>query len=344
MALTIDRDEIIGTLKRELKEITDMQEFQNLKSKYLGKKGLIKSLMNSLKDIDDVELKKDYGKSVNELKEELETIFDEKLSELKEKEREEKERKNWVDITIPGARRKIGKENLITKTRKEIEEIFIGMGFSVAEGPEIENSWYNFDALNTPEWHPAREMQDTFYLSLEKEKLLRTHTSPVQVRTMLKSNPPLAIISPGRVYRKDELDATHSPVFHQVEGLYVDRNVSVSHLKMYLEVFAQKFFGNKVSVLLRPSYFPFTEPSFEVDISCIFCGGKGCNVCKNTGWIEILGAGLVHPNVFQSVNYDPKVWQGFAFGMGIERVAMLKYNIPDLREFYKNDIRFIENL
>jgi phenylalanyl-tRNA synthetase alpha chain len=344
MALTIDRDEIIGTLKREIQEITDMQEFQNLKSKYLGKKGLIKSLMNSLKDIDDVELKKEYGKSVNELKEELETLFDEKLSELKEKEREEKEKKNWVDITIPGARRKIGKENLITKTRKEIEEIFIGMGFSVAEGPEIENSWYNFDALNTPEWHPAREMQDTFYLSLDKEKLLRTHTSPVQVRTMLKSKPPLAIISPGRVYRKDELDATHSPVFHQVEGLYVDRNVSVSHLKMYLEVFAQKFFGNKVSILLRPSYFPFTEPSFEVDISCIFCGGKGCNVCKNTGWIEILGAGLVHPNVFRSVNYDPKVWQGFAFGMGIERVAMLKYNIPDIREFYKNDARFIENL
>ncbi|RLL84068.1 phenylalanine--tRNA ligase [Petrotoga sp. HKA.pet.4.5] len=334
---------MIGTLKREIQEITDMQEFQNLKSKYLGKKGLIKSLMNSLKDIDDVELKKEYGKSVNELKEELETLFDEKLSELKEKEREEKEKKNWVDITIPGARRKIGKENLITKTRKEIEEIFIGMGFSVAEGPEIENSWYNFDALNTPEWHPAREMQDTFYLSLDKEKLLRTHTSPVQVRTMLKSKPPLAIISPGRVYRKDELDATHSPVFHQVEGLYVDRNVSVSHLKMYLEVFAQKFFGNKVSVLLRPSYFPFTEPSFEVDISCIFCGGKGCNVCKNTGWIEILGAGLVHPNVFQSVNYDPKTWQGFAFGMGIERVAMLKYNIPDMRELYKNDIRFIEN-
>lgn len=344
MALTIDKDEIIGTLKRELQEITNMQEFQNLKSKYLGKKGLIKSLMNNLKDIDDVELKKEYGKKVNELKEELETIFDEKLSELKEKEREEKEKKNWVDITIPGARRKIGKENLITKTRKEIEEIFIGMGFSVAEGPEIENSWYNFDALNTPEWHPAREMQDTFYLSLDKEKLLRTHTSPVQVRTMLKSKPPLAIISPGRVYRKDELDATHSPVFHQVEGLYVDRNVSVSHLKMYLEVFAQKFFGNKVSILLRPSYFPFTEPSFEVDISCIFCGGKGCNVCKNTGWIEILGAGLVHPNVFRSVNYDPKVWQGFAFGMGIERVAMLKYNIPDIREFYKNDARFIENL
>jgi phenylalanyl-tRNA synthetase alpha chain len=344
MALTIDKDEIIGTLKRELQKITNMQEFQNLKSKYLGKKGLIKSLMNNLKDIDDVELKKEYGKKVNELKEELETIFDEKLSELKEKEREEKEKKNWVDITIPGARRKIGKENLITKTRKEIEEIFIGMGFSVAEGPEIENSWYNFDALNTPEWHPAREMQDTFYLSLDKEKLLRTHTSPVQVRTMLKSKPPLAIISPGRVYRKDELDATHSPVFHQVEGLYVDRNVSVSHLKMYLEVFAQKFFGNKVSILLRPSYFPFTEPSFEVDISCIFCGGKGCNVCKNTGWIEILGAGLVHPNVFRSVNYDPKVWQGFAFGMGIERVAMLKYNIPDIREFYKNDVRFIESL
>jgi len=343
MALTIDRDEIIGTLKRELKEVTELQEFQNLKSKYLGKKGIIKSLMSNLKDIDNPESKKEFGKRVNELKEELESIFNEKLNELKEEERKEKEKKNWVDITIPGARRKIGKENLITKTRKEIEEIFVGMGFSVVEGPEIENSWYNFDALNTPEWHPAREMQDTFYLSLNKKRLLRTHTSPVQVRTMLKNKPPLAIISPGRVYRKDELDATHSPVFHQVEGLYVDKNVSVAHLKMYLETFAQKFFGNKVSVLLRPSYFPFTEPSFEVDISCIFCGGKGCNVCKNGGWIEILGAGLVHPNVLQSVNYDPEVWQGFAFGMGIERVAMLKYNIPDMREFYKNDIRFIEN-
>jgi phenylalanyl-tRNA synthetase alpha chain len=343
MDLITDKEKIIDDLKKELERINDLQEFQNLKSQYLGKKGKIKSLMNNLKNLDE-NSKKEYGQSVNELKNEIGIIFNEKFTKLIEKEREEKEKEKWIDVTIPGARRKLGKESLITNTRKEIEKIFLGLGFSVAEGPEIENSWYNFDALNTPQWHPAREMQDTFYLSTDKNKLLRTHTSPVQVRTMLKNSPPLAIISPGRVYRKDELDATHSPVFHQVEGLYVDKNVSVSHLKMYLEVFAQKLFGNKVSVLLRPSYFPFTEPSFEVDISCIFCGGKGCKVCKNSGWIEILGAGLVHPNVFKSVDYDPEKWQGFAFGMGIERIAMLKNNIPDIREFYKNDISFIENL
>ncbi|RAO99965.1 phenylalanine--tRNA ligase [Petrotoga sp. 9PW.55.5.1] len=343
MDLITDKEKIIDDLKKELERINDLQEFQNLKSQYLGKKGKIKSLMNNLKNLDE-NSKKEYGQSVNELKNEIGIIFNEKFTKLIEKEREEKEKEKWIDVTIPGAHRKLGKESLITNTRKEIEKIFLGLGFSVAEGPEIENSWYNFDALNTPQWHPAREMQDTFYLSTDKSKLLRTHTSPVQVRTMLKNSPPLAIISPGRVYRKDELDATHSPVFHQVEGLYVDKNVSVSHLKMYLEVFAQKLFGNKVSVLLRPSYFPFTEPSFEVDISCIFCGGKGCKVCKNSGWIEILGAGLVHPNVFKSVDYDPEKWQGFAFGMGIERIAMLKNNIPDIREFYKNDISFIENL
>jgi phenylalanyl-tRNA synthetase alpha chain len=251
-------------------------------------------------------------------------------------------KESWIDVTIPGSKRKIGKISLISKTIRDIEEIFVGMGFSVAEGPEIENSWYNFDALNTPEWHPAREMQDTFYLSNDKKYLLRTHTSPVQIRTMLSNKPPLAIISPGRVYRKDELDATHSPVFHQVEGLFIDKNVSIAHIKMYLEYLAKKLFGDKVTILLRPSYFPFTEPSFEVDISCIFCEGKGCNICKNSGWIEILGAGLVHPNVLKSVHYDPDVWQGFAFGMGVERIALLKYNVPEMREFYKNDIRFIE--
>jgi phenylalanyl-tRNA synthetase alpha chain len=261
---------------------------------------------------------------------------------LKEKERLLKEKESWIDVTIPGSKRKIGKISLISKTIRDIEEIFVGMGFSVAEGPEIENSWYNFDALNTPEWHPAREMQDTFYLSNDKKYLLRTHTSPVQIRTMLSNKPPLAIISPGRVYRKDELDATHSPVFHQVEGLFIDKNVSIAHIKMYLEYLAKKLFGDKVTILLRPSYFPFTEPSFEVDISCIFCEGKGCNICKNSGWIEILGAGLVHPNVLKSVHYDPDVWQGFAFGMGVERIALLKYNVPEMREFYKNDIRFIE--
>ncbi|CEP77591.1 MAG: phenylalanine--tRNA ligase subunit alpha [Defluviitoga tunisiensis] len=336
-----DIEEIAKELKNELEKIDDYQSFQNLKSKYLGKNGIIKSLMKNLKELDE-EQRKNFGKNINELKNIIEEFFEEKLIILKEKERLLKEKESWIDVTIPGSKRKIGKISLISKTIRDIEEIFVGMGFSVAEGPEIENSWYNFDALNTPEWHPAREMQDTFYLSNDKKYLLRTHTSPVQIRTMLSNKPPLAIISPGRVYRKDELDATHSPVFHQVEGLFIDKNVSIAHIKMYLEYLAKKLFGDKVTILLRPSYFPFTEPSFEVDISCIFCEGKGCNICKNSGWIEILGAGLVHPNVLKSVHYDPDVWQGFAFGMGVERIALLKYNVPEMREFYKNDIRFIE--
>jgi len=336
-----DIEEIAKELKNELEKIDDYQSFQNLKSKYLGKNGIIKSLMKNLKELDE-EQRKNFGKNINELKNIIEEFFEEKLIILKEKERLLKEKESWIDVTIPGSKRKIGKISLISKTIRDIEEIFVGMGFSVAEGPEIENSWYNFDALNTPEWHPAREMQDTFYLSNDKKYLLRTHTSPVQIRTMLSNKPPLAIISPGRVYRKDELDATHSPVFHQVEGLFIDKNVSIAHIKMYLEYLAKKLFGDKVTILLRPSYFPFTEPSFEVDISCIFCKGKGCNICKNSGWIEILGAGLVHPNVLKSVHYDPDVWQGFAFGMGVERIALLKYNVPEMREFYKNDIRFIE--
>jgi phenylalanyl-tRNA synthetase alpha chain len=336
-----DIEEIAKELKDELEKIDDYQSFQNLKSKYLGKNGIIKSLMKNLKELDE-EQRKNFGKNINELKNIIEEFFEEKLIILKEKERLLKEKESWIDVTIPGSKRKIGKISLISKTIRDIEEIFVGMGFSVAEGPEIENSWYNFDALNTPEWHPAREMQDTFYLSNDKKYLLRTHTSPVQIRTMLSNKPPLAIISPGRVYRKDELDATHSPVFHQVEGLFIDKNVSIAHIKMYLEYLAKKLFGDKVTILLRPSYFPFTEPSFEVDISCIFCEGKGCNICKNSGWIEILGAGLVHPNVLKSVHYDPDVWQGFAFGMGVERIALLKYNVPEMREFYKNDIRFIE--
>lgn len=336
-----DIEEIAKELKNELEKIDDYQSFQNLKSKYLGKNGIIKSLMKNLKELDE-EQRKNFGKNINELKSIIEEFFEEKLIILKEKERLLKEKESWIDVTIPGSKRKIGKISLISKTIRDIEEIFVGMGFSVAEGPEIENSWYNFDALNTPEWHPAREMQDTFYLSNDKKYLLRTHTSPVQIRTMLSNKPPLAIISPGRVYRKDELDATHSPVFHQVEGLFIDKNVSIAHIKMYLEYLAKKLFGDKVTILLRPSYFPFTEPSFEVDISCIFCEGKGCNICKNSGWIEILGAGLVHPNVLKSVHYDPDVWQGFAFGMGVERIALLKYNVPEMREFYKNDIRFIE--
>lgn len=337
-----DHQTILINLNNDLELIKTIQDFQNIKSKYLGKKGEIKSLMSNLSNIDP-DKRKDYGKEINIIKEKAESMLNQKLNELKDKENKLKALKNWVDITIPGAKKTLGKEHLISSTIKDVCVLFANLGFEVVEGYEVEKPWFNFDALNTPKWHPARDMQDTFYLDSDDELLLRTHTSPVQVRTMLKKEPPLAIVSPGRVFRKDEIDATHSPVFHQLEGLYIDKNVSVSHLKYFLELFAKRFFGKNVEILLRPSFFPFVEPGFEVDFSCIFCKGKGCNVCGNTGWIEILGAGLVHPNVLENVNYDSKKWQGLAFGIGIERIAMLKNNILDMRELFKNDINFIES-
>ncbi len=332
---------IIDSLKNQIKEIDNKQDFQNLKANYLGKKGKIKDLMKEISKIEP-EKRKEYGQEVNKIKNQVEEIFEQKMQEIQQIEKQEKEKKNWIDVTIPGAIKNRGKEHMIEKTARELIDIFTNHGFKQVEGPEVEKPWYNFDALNTPEWHPAREMQDTFYMDSDIGTLLRTHTSPVQVRTMLQEKPPLAIISPGRVFRKDEMDATHLSVFNQLEALYIDKNVSVAHLKYYLESFTRDFFGNNVDILLRPSYFPFTEPSFEVDLTCIACGGKGCNVCGNTGWIEVLGAGLVNPNVIRSVGLDPEEWQGFALGAGIERFAMLKYNINDIREFIKNDIRFID--
>jgi len=332
---------IIDDLKAEIKKVDNKQDFQNLKASYLGKKGKVKDLMKEISKIEP-EKRKAYGQEVNKIKNQIEHIFEEKMEEIKKIEKEKKEKKNWIDVTLPGAITNRGKEHLIEKTARELIEIFTNHGFKQVEGPEVEKTWFNFDALNTPEWHPAREMQDTFYIDSDVGTLLRTHTSPVQVRTMLKEKPPLAIISPGRVFRKDEMDATHLFAFNQLEALYIDKKVSVANLKYYLESFTREFFGSKVDILLRPSYFPFTEPSFEVDLTCIACGGKGCNVCGNTGWIEVLGAGLVNPNVIKNVGLDPDEWQGFALGAGIERFAMLKYNINDIREFVKNDIRFID--
>jgi phenylalanyl-tRNA synthetase alpha chain len=332
---------IIDDLKSEINKIDNKQDFQNLKASYLGKKGKVKDLMKEISKIEP-EKRKEYGQEVNKVKNVIENIFEEKMEEINKIEKQKKEKKNWIDVTLPGAIKNRGKEHLIEKTARELIEIFTNHGFKQVEGPEIEKAWYNFDALNTPEWHPAREMQDTFYMDSDIGTLLRTHTSPVQVRTMLEEKPPLAIISPGRVFRKDEMDATHLFAFNQLEALYIDKNVSVANLKYYLESFTRSFFGNNVDILLRPSYFPFTEPSFEVDLTCIACGGKGCNVCGNTGWIEVLGAGLVNPNVIKNVGLNPDEWQGFALGAGIERFAMLKYNINDIREFVKNDIRFID--
>ncbi|AEX86178.1 phenylalanyl-tRNA synthetase alpha subunit [Marinitoga piezophila KA3] len=334
------RERIIEPLKGEIDKIKNIQEFQVLKSKYVGKKGEISKLMKEIGKIEP-EKRKEFGAFVNNLKKEAEAILEEGLEKVKQHLKEMEEKKSWVDITLPGAKRKIGYEHILKQTIRDVYEIFSSMGYKIVEGPEIETTWHNFDALNTPEWHPARDMQDTFYIEGKDNIILRTHTSPVQVRTMLNTEPPLAIISPGRVYRKDEPDATHSPAFNQFEGLYIDKNVTVGHLKATLEQFLTMYFGGSRKVLLRPSYFPFVEPGYEVDVDCMFCGGKGCNVCKGTGWIEILGAGLVHPNVLKNVGYDPEKWQGFAFGTGIERIAMLKYGISDMREFYRNDMRFL---
>lgn len=323
---------------QKIENANDLEQLEKLRVALLGKKGIITEQVKSIGTLPAQERPK-AGKILNELKQEVQRAIDMRREALQKIEAEKLSAKMWVDVTLPGARRRVGHRHPIMKTLEEIEIIFVSMGFKVVEGPEIEDSWHNFDALNTPEWHPARDEHDSFYLD---DLLLRTHTSPVQIRTMLSEQPPIAIISPGRVYRRD-YDATHLPMFTQVEGLYVDENVSVAHLKYTLEKFAQEIFGKQRRIRLRPSFFPFTEPSFEVDVSCGVCGGKGCQACGYSGWLEILGAGMVHPNVFRNVGYDPEKWTGFAFGMGVERITMLKYNIKDMRDFVRNDKRFLEN-
>ena len=321
-------DDIRIQAEQDIVNAKSSDELEKLRVKYLGKKGSVSSLMKKIKEVPPEE-RKEYGKSVNQLKEYIQSLIDKRREELKEIEKQKLYEKLWVDITLPGARRKLGHNHPVMKVWREIEDIFVSMGYEVVEGPEIEDTWHNFDALNTPEWHPARDEHDSFYFS--EKLLLRTHTSPVQIRTMLSKKPPLAIVSPGRAYRRD-YDATHLPVFHQCEGLYVDKDVTVGHLKFTLEEFARRMFGEGAKVRLRPSFFPFTEPSFEVDV-----------YLKGYGWLEILGAGMVDPEVFKSVGYDPEEWQGFAFGMGIDRIAMLKYGITDIRELVKNDIRFLRS-
>jgi len=283
------------------------------------------------------EERKEIGQLANRIKEEIESLLKEKEKKLKEEALEQELRKNRVDITLPSAWIEVGSSHPVISTLIEISEIFVSMGFSVAEGPEVEREEYNFDMLNIPKDHPARDMQDTFFLN--NGELLRTHTSPVQIRTMLTRKPPIAVIAPGRVYRKDA-DPTHSPMFHQIEGLLVDRDVTFRDLKGILKIFLESVFGKDVGIRFRPSYFPFTEPSAEVDISCTVCGGSGCRVCKGTGWLEILGCGMVDPNVFKAVGIDPEEYTGFAFGLGVERIAMLKYRINDIRILFENDMRF----
>ena len=313
------------------------ESLQDLRVKYLGKKGALTSIMKGIAAFppEDRPL---LGQIINSAKDQLEELLEETLQTIRAAAKAEKLRAERLDVTLPGRCRQMGTKHPITLVIEEINEIFAGLGFQVAEGPEIEIDYYNFEALNFPKDHPARDMQDTFFV--DDNVLLRTHTSPVQIRTMLKHAPPVRIIAPGTVYRCDS-DATHSPMFHQIEGLMVDKGITFGDLKGILTVFVNQYFGKNIGVRLRPSFFPFTEPSAEVDIACVICSGKGCRVCKNSGWLEILGAGMVDPEVFHHVQYDPETISGFAFGMGIERIAMLKYGINDMRLLFENDLRFL---
>jgi phenylalanyl-tRNA synthetase alpha chain len=324
--------------QQESQATAKLSELQQLKVKYLGKKGLVTTKLRTLSTISP-EIRPLYGKTVNEVKVYIEEEIDRIESLLKSEEYKRRILSEAIDITLPGKFTPFGREHPITRILSEITSIFVSMGFEIAEGPEVEHDYYNFEALNFPKDHPAREMQDTFFIS--DDVVLRTHTSPVQVRVMEKRKPPLKIVAPGKVYRCDA-DVSHTPMFHQVEGFIVDTDIAFSDLKGVLEAFIHSIFSAETPVRFRPSFFPFTEPSAEVDIGCIFCSGKGCRVCKHTGWLEILGAGMINPRVFEMVGYDPEVYTGFAFGMGVERITMLKYSIDDIRLFFENDLRFLK--
>ncbi|MCK5762220.1 MAG: phenylalanine--tRNA ligase subunit alpha [Candidatus Izimaplasma sp.] len=334
-------DEIKKEAKEHIQLVKSIHELNEAKAKYLGKKGSFSEIMKLMRDLPKEEKPK-FGQITNEAKQKILSYIESQRTNLEQAIINEQLKNETVDVTMPGKSFSVGNAHLLTQVQEEIEDLFIGMGYEIMEGPEIEIDEYNFEKLNLPKDHPARDMQDTFYIT--EETLLRTHTSPVQVRTMLanKDKGPIKIICPGKTYRRDDDDATHSHQFMQVEVLVVDEGASMSDLKGTLLVLAKKLFGEKRQIRLRPSYFPFTEPSVEVDISCHNCNGKGCNICKGTGWIEILGAGMVNDNVLEASGYDSKKYQGFALGMGVERIAMLKYGINDIRAFYTNDIRFIK--
>ncbi|MGI6357679.1 MAG: phenylalanine--tRNA ligase subunit alpha [Bacillota bacterium] len=318
---------------------TTMEELQSLRVQFLGKKGELTAILRSMPSL-SAEERPVVGKLANQLRDRLEVALERRLQMLAEQAQAERLRQEQVDVTLPGRDFARGHQHLITRTIDEMVRVFLGMGFDVVEGPEVETDYYNFEALNLPPEHPARDMQDTFFFS--PELLLRTHTSPAQVHSMELYRPrPLRVIAPGRVYRRDD-DATHSPMFHQVEGLVIDRGATLSDLKGVLLTFAQAMFGADRQIRLRASYFPFTEPSAEVDVSCFSCGGAGCGLCKGTGWLEILGSGMVNPKVLSMSGYDPEEMSGFAFGIGIERIAMLKYGVDDMRHLFVNDQRFLK--
>lgn len=328
---------LIDEAKKALDGVGAMKELDEVRVRYLGKKGEVTSLLKGLGALPPEE-RPAAGQAVNRARKDIEDLLAERKVVIQGEETERALKSQVVDISLPGVDQERGTRHPVIRVMDEMLDIFKGMGFSVRRGPEVENDYYNFEALNIPKDHPARDMQDTFYI--EEEIVLRTHTSPVQVRAMEKQDPPLRIVSPGRVYRHD-YDVTHSPMFHQVEGFMVDEGVAFSDLKGVLAEFIHQFFGSEVSVRFRPSFFPFTEPSAEVDMGCMMCRGTGCRVCSNSGWIEILGSGMIHPEVFRYVGYDPEKYSGFAFGIGVERIAMIHYGIDDIRLLFENDIRFL---
>ena len=326
---------------QKIDQTTDSKELQEIRVSYLGKKGSLTKVLKGMGKLSKEE-RPIIGELANKVRNEITSVLEEKGKKLEEAALREQLETESIDVTLPGRPVHVGGPHLLTSIIEEIEDLFIGMGYEVKEGPEVETDYFNFEALNLPKNHPARDMQDSFYIT--NELLLRTHTSPVQARTMqeYKGEKPFKMICPGKVYRRDTDDATHSHQFTQIEGLVVDKNIRMSDLKGTLNVFAKKMFGEDREIRLRPSLFPFTEPSVEMDISCKVCHGEGCSVCKGTGWIEILGGGMVHPKVLAMAGYDPKVYSGFAFGMGPERIAMLKYGVNDIRHFYTNDVRFLK--
>jgi phenylalanyl-tRNA synthetase alpha chain len=333
----VDLARLKDEVKQQLASVRCIEDARRVRVGLLGRKGVFSEYYDQLKQ-EAPETRKVAGRELNDLKREAETRLGEIEAAFAAEEKQRKEREAAIDITLPGKRPVTGRKHPVTIVFDEIIRIFSSLGFRVAEGPDIELDYYNFEALNIPKDHPARDMQDTFYV--RPGVVLRTHTSPVQIRIMEREAPPIRIIAPGAVYRHDQ-DISHTPMFHQVEGLMVDRNVRFSDLKGVLTMFVHEMFGQNVPVRFRPSYFPFTEPSAEVDIGCVICKGEGCNVCKRTGWLEILGSGTVHPQLFRNVGYDPEEFSGFAFGMGVERIAMIKFGIDDIKQFYNNDIRFL---
>ncbi len=332
--------EIKAKIASELKSASHLEQLNDIRVRFLGKKGELTAVLRGMGKLSQEE-RPVIGQMVNELKAAVEAELEAKGRILKHQQRELQLAEEKLDLSLPGYNFNLGSIHPLTRVIRDIEDIFLGLGFSIAEGPEIETDYYNFEALNLPKEHPARDMQDTFFIS--SDLLLRTQTSPVQIHSMEKSKLqlPLKIIAPGRVYRRDD-DATHSPMFHQVEGLALDERITFGDLKGVLQHFLKEMFGSKTKTKFRPSFFPFTEPSAEVDISCGMCGGKGCRVCSNSGWLEILGCGMVHPRVLEMAGYDPEKVTGFAFGLGVERIAMLKYNINDLRLLFDNDMRFLQ--